>query len=172
MTIERFQEINRKLINLSEDEALFEQVDEVAVQPFVVIEGEKFLKVCQFLHEYPAFFFDSLTCVSAIDNGKDVESGKRFEVIYHLFSMLNEEQYIIKVFATENAENVPVVPSLTSIWKTADWHEREAYDLMGIHFENHPDLRRILLPADWEGHPLRKDYEAQEIYHGIKVKYE
>jgi NADH-quinone oxidoreductase subunit C len=66
----------------------------------------------------------------------------------------------------------PEVPSLSGIWKTADWHEREAYDFFGIQFTGHPNLTRILLPADWEGHPLRKDYVEQERYHGIKVKYE
>jgi NADH-quinone oxidoreductase subunit C len=60
---------------------------------------------------------------------------------------------------------------VSSIWKTADWHEREAYDLVGVQFVNHPNLTRILLPADWQGHPLRKDYVEQERYHGIQVKY-
>ena len=63
--------------------------------------------------------------------------------------------------------NDPVIPSVADIWPTADWHEREAYDLMGIRFSNHPDLRRILCPDDWEGHPLRKDYEFPLEYHGI-----
>lgn len=170
MTAERIQEITRKLINLSDDNSLFETVDITAIQPFAVLKNEKFLTVCKFLHEYPDFFFDSLTCITAIDNGTDSEN--RFEVIYHLYSMLNEEQIVLKVYPEPNQEGLPSVPSLTSIWKTADWHEREAYDLMGILFVNHPDLRRILLPADWEGHPLRKDYQAQDIYHGIKVKYE
>ena len=66
---------------------------------------------------------------------------------------------------------LPQVPSLVKIWKTADWHEREVYDLVGVNFKGHPDLRRILLPEDWEGHPLRKDYQEQEKYNGIKVKY-
>jgi NADH-quinone oxidoreductase subunit C len=67
-------------------------------------------------------------------------------------------------------DQLPSVPSLVSIWRTADWHEREAFDLVGVYFEGHPDLRRILLPEDWVGHPLRKDYVEQEKYHGIQVK--
>lgn len=170
MNAGRLKEITRKLVSFSDDENLIEHIEEDAVQPFVILKVKKLLKACELLHEYPSFFFDSLTCISAIDNGINAE--KRFEVIYHLYSLLNEELFIIKVFPEQNEEGIPTVPSLTSIWKTADWHEREAYDLMGINFTNHPDLRRILLPADWEGHPLRKDYKEQDVYHGIKVKYE
>jgi len=94
-------------------------------------------------------------------------------VIYHLNSIPFEHSFVLKVEVTRNKEDEPLpqVFSLTPIWKTADWHEREAYDLVGIDFIGHPDLRRILLPADWQGHPLRKDYKEQEFYHGIKVKY-
>jgi NADH-quinone oxidoreductase subunit C len=90
------------------------------------------------------------------------------EVIYNLYSIPYNHHLTVKVML-DRAE--PAVESLTAIWKTADWHEREAYDLLGIRFNNHPDLRRILLPEDWEGHPLRKDYEHQEYYRGIKVEY-
>jgi len=65
----------------------------------------------------------------------------------------------------------PVVPSVERVWRAADWHEREAYDLFGIIFEGHHNLKRILLPEDWEGHPLRKDYKVQEYYQGMKVPY-
>lgn len=170
MSLNKFTEITRKLISLTDDEGLFEQIEENSIQPFVVLKPSKLLLTCEHLHQYPDFFFDTLSCISAIDNGADEEN--RFEVIYHLYSLLHEEQFIIKVYAQIDRDGVPNVPSLNSIWKTADWHEREAYDLMGINFTNHPDLRRILLPADWEGHPLRKDYKEQETYHGIKVKYE
>ena len=64
---------------------------------------------------------------------------------------------------------MPEFKSITSVYRTADWHEREAYDLLGIFFEGHPDLRRILLPDDWEGFPLRKDYKNAEYYKGIKI---
>ena len=70
---------------------------------------------------------------------------------------------------TRDADNLPVFPSVASVWRTAEWHEREAYDLVGVYFEGNEDLRRILLPDDWEGHPLRKDYKNPEYYKGIKV---
>lgn len=170
MTAERFQEIVRMTKNLSNSDEIFEHVDDSAIQPYAVVKSQYLVKVCELLHEYPKLFFDSLSCITAIDNGPNSEN--RFEVIYHLYSLLNEELFVLKVYPELNAANHLVLPSLTTIWKTADWHEREAYDLMGIHFDNHPDLRRILLPADWIGYPLRKDYETQETYHGIKVKYE
>lgn len=170
MTTSRFHEVVRMVKSLSNNEAIFDQVNDEVVQPFVVVKPALLLQVCEFIHEYPKLFFDSLNCITAIDNGADTKS--RYEVIYHLYSLLNEEFFIIKVFATADKTGNYAVPSVTPVWKTADWHEREAYDLMGINFVGHPDLRRILLPADWIGHPLRKDYEAQETYHGIKVKYE
>jgi NADH-quinone oxidoreductase subunit C len=131
---------------------------------------ERIAEVCLFLHENETLYFDSLSCLTAIDNG--VEKGT-MEVIYNLYSIPFDLKLMLKIEFPRNQENeaIPQVPSVSHIWQTADWHEREAFDLMGIHFTNHPDLRRILLPEDWEGHPLRKDYEAQEYYHGIKVKY-
>ena len=70
----------------------------------------------------------------------------------------------------EATKTIPEVPSVTSIWAIADWHERECYDLVGVNFTDHPNLRRILCPEDWEGHPLRKDYEMPLEYHGVRGK--
>ena len=79
---------------------------------------------------------------------------------------------MLKVLVPRNtgSSKLPTVPSIAHIWRTADWHEREAFDLVGIQFTGHPDLRRILLPTDWVGHPLRTDYQEEEQYHGIKTK--
>jgi NADH-quinone oxidoreductase subunit C len=95
------------------------------------------------------------------------------EIVYNLYSIPYNSQLTLKVELIRNKadEPLPELPSVSHIWRTADWHEREAYDLMGIKFSGHPDLRRILLTADWQGHPLRKDYQIQETYHGIKVAY-
>lgn len=121
--------------------------------------------VCSFLHENEKTYFDSLACLTGIDNGEEENT---MEVVYTLYSIPYDFQIMISV--TLDRSN-PEVDSVTDIWRGANWHEREAYDLLGIKFNNHPDLRRILLPDDWEGHPLRKDYQEQEHYHEIKVKY-
>lgn len=119
-----------------------------------------------FLHTDKDLFFDQLSCLTGIDNGPEANT---LEVIYHLYSIPFNQSLAIKVIVPR--EN-PVVPSVAHIWRTANWHEREAFDLLGIRFSNHPDLRRILMPADWEGHPLRKDYQEQTSYRGITVKYD
>ena len=67
---------------------------------------------------------------------------------------------------------LPVVPSVSDVWRSADWHERAAFDMYGIKFDGHSDLRRILCPDDWEGYPLRKDYEPAEVYNGLKIKFD
>lgn len=119
----------------------------------------------EFLHTNSRLYFDMLSCVTGVDLGE--ESGK-MEVIYHLCSIPKGLNLAV-VVSLEREK--PVVPTVSNIWRTANWHEREAFDLLGIKFEGHPDLRRILLPNDWEGHPLRKDYREQEYYHGMKVEY-
>jgi NADH-quinone oxidoreductase subunit C len=103
-----------------------------------------------------------------VDNG--TEAGN-IDLVYHLTSIPFEKSVILKVQIDRMLGDKDKIDSVSSVWRTADWHEREIYDFFGVKFNNHPDLRRILLPADWEGHPLRKDYQEQETYHGIKVKY-
>ncbi len=129
------------------------------------IDPTQIKAVCYWLRDTEEVYFDMLSCLTGIDNG--VESNS-MEVIYHLYSIPYNIQLALKVIIDRSE---PKIDSVNEIWKTADWHERECYDLLGIHFEGHPDLRRILLPEDWEGHPLRKDYQEQDKYHGIKVDY-
>jgi NADH-quinone oxidoreductase subunit C len=94
------------------------------------------------------------------------------EVVYHLSSITKKHSMVVKVKIPRWKDDVegqcPEVPSVTSVWRTADWHEREVYDLSGIWFTGHPDLTRILCPEDWVGYPLRKDYEMPLEYHGIR----
>jgi NADH-quinone oxidoreductase subunit C len=124
------------------------------------------IPVCTFLHENPATYVDMLSCITGIDNG--VESNT-MEVNYLLYSIPFNISVMLKVTLSRTT---PQIESLTNIWKSANWLERETYDMFGIQFEGHPDLRRILMPDDWEGFPLRKDYQHQELYRGITVKYE
>ncbi len=107
--------------------------------------------------------FDSLMCLSGVDNADGT-----LGVVYHLDSMPLRHKLTLKVIVP--ADN-PHVQSVERVWRAADWHEREAFDLIGVIFDGHRDLRRILLPDDWEGHPLRKDYQVQEFYNGMKVPY-
>ncbi|WP_304235210.1 NADH-quinone oxidoreductase subunit C [Jiulongibacter sediminis] len=168
MDFSAFEHIATALQNKFGEE-IFEQINSEAVQPYVELKKDYLLQVCSFLYKEPEFYFDFLNCISAVDNGPETGT---LELWYHLSSIPNEKSFIIKVTVQRGDDHsLPEIDSLTPIWKTADWHEREAFDLVGVKFNQHPDLRRILLPADWHGHPLRKDHVEQEKYHGIKVKY-
>jgi NADH-quinone oxidoreductase subunit C len=107
--------------------------------------------VCAFLKKEHAF--DMLADLCAADNGP--EEDPRFEVNYHLFSTKHFKRLRLKVLLSEDDSHVQTV---TGVWRTADWHERETFDMMGVIFDGHPDLRRILLPSDFDGNALRKDY--------------
>ena len=134
--------------------------------PALLIPAPHTATVCQLLHDHPQLYFDHLACITAIDNGPEQDT---LEVIYQLYAIPYDKSLMLKVILARNtaSKSVPEVPSVSHIWHAANWHEREAYDLMGIRFVGHPDLRRILLPTDWIGHPLRKDYQPATQYHGI-----
>ncbi|MCI4666582.1 MAG: NADH-quinone oxidoreductase subunit C [Bacteroidia bacterium] len=136
-------------------------------QPYLELGREALHEICLFLKEDKRLHFDFLSCLSGVDYG---EKEGQLGVVYHLYSLIHEHGLVLKckISREPGAESLP---SVSGIWKAADWHEREAFDMVGIRFEGHPDHRRILLPEDWEGHPLRKDYEEAEAYHGIKIKY-
>jgi NADH-quinone oxidoreductase subunit C len=119
----------------------------------IVVPREHIQAVCSFLKTAPGLEFNFLADLCGADRGPEEEP--RFEVNYHLFSTTRHHRLRLKVVLGEEDAHVQTV---TSIWRTANWHERETFDLFGVIFDDHPDLRRILLPDDWEGHALRKDF--------------
>jgi NADH-quinone oxidoreductase subunit C len=126
--------------------------------PYLEIMPESVLPVCRYVKSDPRFAMDYLACLSGVDYGKDLA------VVYHLESIKHRHVLVLKVrLPREN----PTIDSVTPIWGGANWHEREAYDLLGIRFAGHPNLKRILCAEDWVGFPLRKDYEYPTEYHGI-----
>jgi NADH-quinone oxidoreductase subunit C len=131
----------------------------------ILVSSQRLLDVCRVLHTNPQTYFDQLSCVTGIDNGPQAQT---MEVVYHLYSIPYNFSLALKVVVPRDKL---IVPTVSSVWKSANWLERETYDMLGILFEGHPDLRRILMPADWEGYPLRKDYSEQEKYREIQVKY-
>lgn len=164
MSIEEYKEI----ITSKFGESAVLGVDLQATPNSLIVPAQLIHDICLELHTYPDCYFDFLSCITGIDNGPEI---KTMEVVYNLYSIPFDLKLMIKVSLPRNeeGEDLPEVPTVSSIWRTADWHEREIFDLVGIRFSGHPDLRRILLPTDWEGHPLRKDYKNLEKYHGIIV---
>ncbi len=132
---------------------LITEIIEAYAEVTAVVPREHIVSVCSFLKTTPAGKFDFLSDITGADRG--VEEEPRFEVNYHLFSTTFYHRLRLKVVLNEDDVRVPTV---TEVWRTANWHERETYDLFGVIFEGHPDLRRILLPEDWQGHALRKDF--------------
>lgn len=119
----------------------------------VYVKRESIVPVCRFLRDEPKLLFNLLSDLCGVDRG--LEEDPRFEVVYHLFSIPNKIRLRLKVRVPEDDCQVATV---SGIWATANWHERETFDLLGITFVNHPDLRKILTPEDLEGYPLRKDF--------------
>jgi NADH-quinone oxidoreductase subunit C len=128
--------------------------------PFVIVPGADIREICRYLKDDEATAFDCLMNLSTVDWPKK----NQIEVVYHLWSYRRKHAFILKV-QLDRAK--PEIDSVEPVWKSADWLEREQYDLMGVTFRGHPDLRRIMLPDDWVGHPLRKDYAEQPQWHNI-----
>ena len=133
--------------------------------PRVHVDAENWREVAEFLLREPSLKLDWLQCLSGVDY---VADGKMC-VVYDLWSFENDHLFAVKVFTPRDN---PSIPSVRDLWPAADWHEREAYDMFGIDFPGHPDLRRILCADDWEGYPLRKDYVFPREYHGIPASVE
>ena len=131
------------------------------LEPFIRIAAEAIGEVALYLRDDEAMGFESLMCLSGVDYPDHLS------VVYHLFSTTKRHKVVLKV---EVGREDPHVPTVEHVWKVANWHEREAYDMFGIVFDGHSDLTRILCPDDWEGFPLRKDYQVQETYRDMKVE--
>jgi NADH-quinone oxidoreductase subunit C len=131
--------------------AWVEEVIDAFGEVSIVVPREAIVDVCTTLRDEHQF--DLLADLCGADRGP--EEDPRFVVNYHLFSTKHYGRIRVKVRVSEDD---PKVHTVSHLWRTADWHERETYDLFGVKFENHPDLRRILLPSDFDGHALRKDY--------------
>ena len=154
-----------------------EAVEEIVAaggHPYARIQPDHWPAVALFLRDDPRLRFNLLRSISALD----LISDNQLACVYHLMYVPTEnvtevitETYEFAIRVVTGRDD-PVIPSVAHIWPAADWHEREAYDLMGISFSGHPDLRRILCPDDWVGYPLRKDYEFPREYHGIPATTE
>jgi len=152
-----------------------------AIDPWIEVSPERLVDVCRWLKTSADARFDACECITAVDwfepdpkKAAKVAWQPRLEVVYHLWSTAARVSLVLKVNLPRWKNGVPgdlpELPSVAGVWRTADWHEREVYDMSGIDFTGHPDLRRILCPEDWEGYPLRKDYEMPLDYHGIRAR--
>ncbi len=121
----------------------------------LVVEPKDLVSVIRFLRDTPGLVYNFLSDISAVDYYPDYDRPGRFGVAYHIYSMLYNRRLRVKTYVEEDE---PVVDSITDLWPAANWLEREIFDMMGIEFEGHPNLRRILMPKDWNGHPHRRDY--------------
>ncbi len=144
-------------------DAVLEAKPDAVVDPYIVLAPARLAGICKFLRDDGRLLFDYMMCQSGVDYNNGTLGS-----IYHLSSMKLRHKVILRVVVSKDD---PTVPSVTPIWGAANWMERETYDLLGIVYQGHPDLRRILLPYDWEGYPLRKDYKVPEFYNGMKIPY-
>ena len=132
---------------------------------FAVVPAADIVAICRYLKDDPDLSFDCLMNLSSVDWPKK----NQIEIVYHFWSYAKRHSFILKVALDRAA---PAIASIESVWKAADWLEREQFDLMGVQFDGHPDLRRIMMPDDWVGFPLRKDYKEQPSWHNITTTRE
>jgi NADH-quinone oxidoreductase subunit C len=131
--------------------------------PFITVEGARIHRICLYCRVEAELGFDFCQSITGMDTGDTLTC------VYHLYSYTNRHTLVLKA-ATPRED--PRLPSCVEVWPAANWYEREVYDLFGIDFEGHPDLRRLLLPEDWEGHPGRKDWQEKPTYNGIPTTRE
>lgn len=132
---------------------------------FEVLDTARWVEIALFMRDHPRLAFNYMACLSGVDYQADDKVG----IVCNLESLgLIGHRIAVKVNCARRHGSIP---SVANVWHTANWHEREAFDMYGMHFDGHPEMKRILCPDDWEGHPLLKDYTVQERYHGMKVPY-
>ena len=141
------------------------ELSEEGPDPSILVRADAIETVCRFLKGEPGLEFDCLSNLTGVDYPKR----EVVQVVYHLYSYAHRHMLVLKV---DTPRDDPRLPTVENVWKTANWLEREAYDLLGVVFEGHSDLRRILMPEDWVGHPLRKDFVEPDEYHGISTRRE
>ena len=151
-----FHEITKELHKLASNQY---EVD--SDKQIIKVMPENWLAIAKILIDEKLFLFNYLMCITSYDLG----GNKRYGLAYNFFSIKYKHYLEVRI----EIDDIIEVPSVAHIWRTADCHEREAYDMMGIKFKDHPNLKRILLSDDWEGHPLRKDYKEPDYYHGMLV---
>jgi NADH-quinone oxidoreductase subunit C len=133
--------------------------------PCVNVDAGAIVEVCRYLRDDPETVFEVLSDLTALDWTK--KDDEKIQIVYHLFSYGKRHQIVLKVDLPREA---PRIATVEGVWKAANWLEREVFDLFGVDFVGHSDLRRIMLPEDWVGHPLRKDYVELEEYDGISTQ--
>lgn len=152
-----------------------------AIDPWIEIKPEGLPQIAIFLRDEADLRFDMLHCITAVDyfepdakKAAQTQWQPHIELIYHLSSMTHRHRLVLKInlprWLDDLEGQLPEIVSVSDVWRTAEWHEREVYDLMGVNFPGNPDPRRILCPEDWIGHPLRKDYQMPVEYHGIRSR--
>lgn len=172
-----FDSICQRLSDQFPQEVVRSETD--TLDPWIEVAAERWLEIARFLKSDPQLSFNYLNCITGVDyvhtdpkKAAKASWEPHLDVVYHLTSLAHRHRLVVKImlprWSDEDSELLPQMPSVASVWRTADWHEREVYDLIGVEFTGHPDLRRILCPEDWQGHPLRKDYEMPLEYHGIR----
>ncbi|MEX1232348.1 MAG: NADH-quinone oxidoreductase subunit C [Planctomycetaceae bacterium] len=173
----KISEIHQALVDKFGADAVV-ALDTSGVDHWIEVTPQSVLEVAAFLKADDRLKFDALNNLSGVDyletdpKAKNVKYEPHIEVVYHLYSYTHKHWLTLKVKLPRWQDGVegelPQVDSVARVWAIADWHERETYDLVGIRFVGHPNLKRILCPEDWEGHPLRKDYDFPLEYHGIR----